>query len=165
MEDYLDLRRIDPTYRFHFGDGTHLALTADLKAMQEQLEAIEPSSFGEMLRYMVEGQRHYSLAVEDLAGRNFYGFFDYFNPKNVGLIFKLKALIKHYDNIGNYFKHPHLKGAFTFQDMYLGLSPFDAPSTYSLLQYMELVDGVWYPFGGMYRIIESLVSIAEMYGA
>jgi len=74
-------------------------------------------------------------------------------------------LIKHYDNIGNYFKHPHLKAAFTFQDMYLGLSPFDAPSTYSLLQYMELVDGVWYPFGGMYRIIESLVSIAEMYGA
>jgi len=74
MEDYLDLRRIDPTYRFHFGDGTHLALTADLKAMQEQLEAIEPSSFGEMLRYMVEGQRHYSLAVEDLAGRNFYSF-------------------------------------------------------------------------------------------
>jgi phytoene desaturase len=165
MEDQLDLRRIDPTYRFHFEDGTYLDLTKDLNAMREQLEAIEPGSFGAMLRYMVEGQRHYHLAVEDLAGRNFYNFFEYFSPMNIGLLFKLKALKKHYDNIGNYFEHPHLKAAFTFQDMYLGLSPLDAPSTYSLLQYTELVDGVWFPIGGMYRIIESLVSIAEGFGA
>lgn len=165
MEDQLDLRRIDPTYRFHFDDGNYLDLTSDLRKMQEQLEAIEPGSFGAMLRYMVEGQRHYNLAVEDLAGRNFYNFFEYFHPKNIELIFKLKALTKHFDNIGTYFNHPHLKAAFTFQDMYLGLSPFDAPSTYSLLQYTEFVDGVWFPIGGMYRIIESFVSIAESYGA
>jgi len=165
IDDHLDLRRIDPTYRFHFDDGTQLSLTSDLKAMQGQLEAIEPGSFGGLLRYMVEGHQHFNLAVKDLAGRNFYNFFEYFNPKNIGLVFKLKALVKHYNNIGSYFKHPHLKAAFTFQDLYLGLSPFEAPSTYSLLQYTEFVDGVWYPIGGMYRIIESMVSIAEMYGA
>jgi len=31
MEDHLDLRRIDPTYRIRFDDGTQLALTSDLK--------------------------------------------------------------------------------------------------------------------------------------
>jgi phytoene desaturase len=164
MEDHLDLRRIDPTYQFHFDDGRHLALTADLKEMQRQLEAIEPGSFAGLLRYMVEGQRHYNLAVDDLAGRNFYKFSEYFSPKNFGLVFKLKGLVKHYNNIGNYFQHPYLKAAFTFQDMYLGLSPLDAPSTYSLLQYTEFVDGVWYPMGGMYRVIDSIVSIAETYG-
>lgn len=165
MEDHLDLRRIDPTYRFHFDDGQFLSLTSDLKKMQTQLEDLEPGSFGEMLRYIQEGQRHFSLAVDDLAGRNFYSFFDYFNPGNIGLIFKLKALVNHYANVSSYFKHPHLRAAFTFQDMYLGLSPFEAPSTYSLLQYTELIDGVWYPIGGMYRIIESMVSIAEKCGA
>jgi phytoene desaturase len=165
LEDHLDLRRIDPTYRFHFDDGRYLSLTSDLKSMQRQLEAIEPGSFHGLLRYMVEGHRHYRLAVKDLAGRNFYKFSEYFNPKNIGLLFKLKGLIKHYSNIGNYFQHPYLKAAFTFQDMYLGLSPFDAPSTYSLLQYTELVDGVWFPMGGMYRIIQSMVSIAKANGA
>lgn len=165
MEDHLDLRRIDPTYRFNFDDGRQLALTADLKMMQHQMEAIEQGSFANLLRYIVEGQRHYDLAVADLAGRNFYKFSEYFNPKNIGLLFKLKGLIKHYDNIGEYFQHPYLKAAFTFQDMYLGLSPLDAPSTYSLLQYTELVDGVWFPMGGMYRIVESIVSIAQTYGA
>jgi hypothetical protein len=67
--------------------------------------------------------------------RNFYHALDYFSLQNLPLLFKLKALVKHYDNIGHYFQDPHLKAAFTFQNMYLGLSPFDAPATYSLLQY------------------------------
>ncbi|MCZ7542386.1 MAG: phytoene desaturase family protein [Anaerolineae bacterium] len=48
--------------------------------------------------------------------------------------------------------------------MYLGLSPFDAPATYSLLQYTELVGGVWFPVGGMYRVVTSLAEIAEAHG-
>ena len=48
--------------------------------------------------------------------------------------------------------------------MYLGLSPFDAPATYSLVQYTELADGIWLPVGGVYRVIESLVRIAEAHG-
>ena len=58
MEDHLDLRRIDPTYRVHFDDGSSLALTSDLSAIQAQLEAIEPGSFGGFLRYLEEGYRH-----------------------------------------------------------------------------------------------------------
>jgi phytoene desaturase len=164
MEDHLDLRRLDPTYRIHFDDGTKLALSADMNAMQSQLEAIEPGSFGGLLRYMVEGHEHYHVSLERFVGRNFYSYLDYFSPQNLPLLFKLKALVKHYDNVGNYFHDPRLKAAFTFQNMYLGLSPYDAPATYSLLQYTELSDGVWFPMGGMYRIIESLVTIAKKNG-
>lgn len=56
MEDHLDLRRIDPTYRIRFDDGTQIALTHNLNDMQAQLEAIEPGSFGGLLRYLVEGE-------------------------------------------------------------------------------------------------------------
>jgi phytoene desaturase len=48
--------------------------------------------------------------------------------------------------------------------MYLGVSPFDALATYSLLQYTELADGVWFPMGGMYSVIQNMVSIAENMG-
>jgi phytoene desaturase len=164
MEDHLDLHRIDPTYRIRFGDETQLALTSDLNALQAQVEAIEPGSFGALLRYLVEGHQAYHLCLERFVGRNFYHFLDYFSLQNLPLLFKLKALVKHYDNIGHYFADPHLKAAFTFQNMYLGLSPFDAPATYSLVQYTELADGVWFPRGGIYRVIESLVAIAEAHG-
>jgi phytoene desaturase len=165
MEDHLDLRRIDPTYHLHFDDGSQIQLSANINYMQEQLEAIEPGSFGGLLRYMVEGHQHFHLSLERFVGKNFYTLFDEFNPGNLPMLFQLKALRMHYDNIGSYFTDPKLKAAFTFQNMYLGLSPYEAPATYSLLQYTELADGVWFPVGGMYRIIESLTSIAEAHGA
>jgi len=164
MEDHLDLHRIDPTYRIRFEDDTQLSLTSNLNAMQAQLEAIEPGSFGGMLRYLVEGHESYHLCLQRFVGRNFYNLPQYFSLQNLPLLFKLKALVKHYDNIGHYFQDPHLKAAFAFQNMYLGLSPFDAPATYSLVQYTELADGVWFPAGGIYRVIENLVSIAEAQG-
>lgn len=164
MEEHLELRRIDPTYQVAFEDGVRLALTADINEMQRQLEAVEPGAFGGFLGYLEEGHRHYRLSLERFVGRNFYNLLQYFSPGNLPLLFQLKALKKHYNNVGNYFEDDHLKAAFTFQNMYLGLSPYDAPATYSLLQYTELADGVWYPMGGMYRITESLVSIAEKLG-
>jgi phytoene desaturase len=164
MEDYLELKRVDPTYRIHFDDGSSLDLTSNLNSMQSQLEQIEPGSFRAFLKYMCEGIKHNHLAVEGIAGQNFDSIFDYFRPSNLSKFIRLKATTKHYTNIGRYFKDPRLKAAFTFQDMYLGISPFDAPATYSLLQSTELTDGVWYPKGGLYRIIEALVEVAEKKG-
>ncbi len=161
MEDHLELHRIDPTYRIRFEDDTQLFLTSNLNAMETQLEAIEPGSFGGLLRYLVEGYESYHLCLQRFVGCNFYHFTEYFSLQNLPLLFKLKALVKHYDNIGHYFRDPHLKAAFSFQNMYLGLSPFDAPATYSLVQYTELAEGVWYPIGGIYRVIESLTRVAE----
>jgi len=164
IEEHLELRRVDPTYHIHFQDGSNLALTSNLNAMQTQLEAIEPGSFGGYLRYLHEGHTHYKLSLPNLVGRDFRNLPEFLSPKNLLLFLKLKALVKHYNNIGRYFNDPRLKIAFTFQDMYVGLSPYDAPAIYSLLQYTELADGVWLPMGGMYRLIEALTSIAEKWG-
>jgi phytoene desaturase len=155
LEDHLDLKRVDPTYHLHLPDGSRLAVTSDVNRMQVQLEAIEDGSFGVFLRYMAEGHRRFTVSLDRFVGRNFRTFFEEFSPRNPPLLFQLKALGKHHANMRHYFRDPRLKAAFTFQNMYLGLSPFEAPATYSLLQYTELADGVWFPMGGMYRISES----------
>jgi phytoene desaturase len=164
LSDHLDLRRIDPTYTVHFEDGLRLQLTSNLGEMQTQLEQVERTAFTGFLHYLAEGSVHYKVSLERFVGRNFRSLFEYFSPRNLPLLFQLKALGKHYANVGRFLKDERLKAAFTFQNMYLGLSPFDAPATYSLLQYTELAEGVWYPMGGMYRAIESLTSIAQKLG-
>jgi phytoene desaturase len=164
MSDHLDLRRIDPTYKIYFDDGLQLELTSHLGKMQSQLERIEKSAFTGFLNYIAEGAKHYKISLEKFVGRNFFSIFDYFSLKNLPLIFQLKALDKHYRNTGRFFTDERLKAAFTFQNMYLGLSPYDAPATYSLLQYTELAEGVWYPMGGMYAAIEALSKIAKKLG-
>lgn len=164
MSDHIDLRRIDPTYKVHFDDGLRLELTSDIGKMQTQLEAVDKTAFTGFLGYIAEGAKHYKISLEKFVGRNFYNIFEYFSLSNLPLIFNLKALDKHYTNTGRFFKDERLKAAFTFQNMYLGLSPYDAPATYSLLQYTELAEGVWYPMGGMYAGIQALTKVAEKLG-
>ncbi|MBU0495112.1 MAG: phytoene desaturase [Chloroflexi bacterium] len=164
MEDHLDLARIDPTYRVHFHDGSSIELTGDLLHMREQLEAIEPGSFEAYARFVAEGYRHYTLSIDRFVGRNFYNLLEFFSPANLPMMFQLKALQKHYADVSGYFQSPRLRAALSFQNMYLGLSPFDAPATFTLLQYTELAEGVWYPRGGMYSIVTSLTGIAEGLG-
>jgi phytoene desaturase len=164
MGDHLDLRRIDPSYHIHFEDGSTLDLTSDLNTMQTQLEALEPGSFDGYLKYLHEGYRHYVLSMEHLVNRNFCSPAEFYNLKNFVVFFRLKVLKKHFSNVGKYFKDQRLKMAFTFQDMYVGLSPYEAPAIFSLLQYSEMANGVWLPIGGMYRIIETLVEIARKSG-
>jgi phytoene desaturase len=164
MEDHLDLHRIDPSYHIHFEDGSSLNLTSDLNTMQIQLEAIEPGSFDGYLKYLQEGYSHYQLSMEHLVNRNFRNPSEFYNLKNLVLLFRLKALKKHFNNVSKYFNDQRLKMAFTFQDMYVGLSPYQAPAIFSLLQYSEMANGVWFPIGGMYRIIEVFVDIAVKLG-
>jgi len=164
LREMLDLQRVDPTYHLVFDDNSRLELTSDMKRMHDQLERIEPGSFQGFLRYLDEGYRHYHLAMERLVNRDFRRAGDFFSLSNVPLLYKLKPLAKHYDNMAAYFDSPRLKASFTFQDVYMGLSPFEAPATFSMMPYTEMAHGVWYPKGGMVRIVEALVEIARTAG-
>lgn len=161
LAEALDLIRVDPTYQLVFDDGSGLALSADLRLMESQLEKMEPGSFLRFLAYLEEGRRHYDLTMERLVNRDYRRASEFFTPSILPLLFRVRALAHHYDNMSGYFEAARLKAAFTFQDVYMGLSPFEAPATFSLLPYTELCHGVWYPRGGMYGIVKALVSLAQ----
>jgi phytoene desaturase len=164
FRESLDLRKVDPSYHLVFDDGSQLALTSDSNALQDQLERMEPGSFQGLLRYLDEGRRHYNLGIQKLVYPDFRTAFDFFRPGNLPLLYQVKPLVNHYANMSSYFSNPRLKAAFTFQDVYMGLSPFEAPATFSMMPYTELEHGVWYPKGGMYQIVEVLLSLAREAG-
>ena len=164
LYEMLDLIRVDPTYHLVFDDGSQLALTSDMQSMENQLESIEKGSFQSLLRYLEEGHRHYHLGIEKLVRPDFRKATDFFKLSYLPLISQVKPLVKHYANMKRYFTDSRLKSAFTFQDVYMGLSPFEALATFSLLPYTELAHGVWYPKGGMYQFVKALMSLARKAG-
>jgi len=164
MEDQLDLRRIDPTYHLNFQDNSKLLLTSNRSEMQAQLETMEPGSYERMLHYLAEGRRQYTLSLEKVVNRDFRSLAEFINPGMLATFLRLKALTRHTSYASRFFRTPKLHIAFTFQDMYMGLSPYESPATYSFLQYTELSDGLYYPLGGMYRVVEALTSIAQKNG-
>lgn len=161
-----DLRpqRVDPTYHVVFDDGARLDLTSDLAALATQLEAVEPGATSGLLRYLDEGRRHYELAMPRLVERDFRTAREFLTPANAALMLRLHALVPHYRHMASFFRSSRLRAAFSFQDLYMGLSPFSAPSTFSLTPYSELAHGVWYPHGGMTRLVEVLVGLADEAG-
>ncbi len=164
MREVLDLQRVDPTYHLVFDDGSQLALTSDMTSMQKQLERFEIGSFQSLRRYLEEGQRHYHLGIEKLVNRDFRNAAEFFTLDNLPLLYQLKPFVNHYHNMAAYFDDPRLKAAFTFQDVYMGLSPFEAPATFSMMPYTELAHGVYYPRGGMYSVVEALMQFARQAG-
>jgi phytoene desaturase len=164
MNNHLDLQRINPTYHLYFQDDSRLQLTSDLNEMMGQLETIEPGSFKHLQHYLSEGRQHYELSIPNVVTRDFRNLGEFINPRMIALFFRLKAFMQHAKYASRFFKSPHLQIAFTFQDMYMGLSPYKSPATYSFLQYTELLDGVYFPKGGMYRVAQTFTAIAEKLG-
>ncbi len=46
----------------------------------------------------------------------------------------------------------------------MGMSPYLAPAIFSLVQYAEFADGIWLPKGGMYSVVQALVTVAKKWG-
>ncbi len=157
----LNLFRMDPIYSIKFSNGHDILFSSDLTKLQNQLEAIEPGSYTQFLKYMYESFRTYKLSMKHIIDRNYYRATEFFNLKNLFLLFKLKAFNNHYSHTAKYFKSELLRIVFTFQNIYVGQNPFSASAIFAMLPFLELTDGVWFPEGGMNQVVRNLLSIAE----
>ena len=156
---------LENLYTIFFDDCSRLAFSTDSEKMRQQLEKIEPGSFVKERDYVETGYRIYNLGMSRLVARNFYNLFQMVNPKNIPLLFKLKAFTPHYKYAGRFFRNEHLRMAYTFQNIYVGQNPFTSPALFSMIPAAELAEGSFFPAtGGMYNIVERLLGEALKLG-
>ena len=165
LEDYANLIPLDGQYRVTFGDGDALTIRRMLPEMIRELERIEPGVTPRFYRFLEDACLKYRLGRSEFVERDFEGARDFFGLRNLRLLLKTKALGNYYRSVSRFFDSDKLRQAFSLQTMYLGLSPFEAPAVYSLLPYTELAeDGLWFPEGGMYALIQAMEKVAEELG-
>jgi phytoene desaturase len=159
LEDHLDLLRLQPNYRITFADGARLCITSDLQRLRDDLEAMERGAGDAYLRFLSDAAGKYRVSRERFVERNFLHLGQFLSPGNLPRLLDSGALRRLGSHVSRYFRDPRLRIAFTFQSMYLGLAPRDAPAVYALLPYTELAEGIWYPRGGMYSIVVALLAV------
>ncbi len=164
LENDMETTSLEPVYKLFFGDDTVFAFTRDAEQMKAQLEAIEPGSYPKYREYVKEGYEYFILAMNDLLGKNFDHLFQFVNLKNMRLLLKLKTYLNHTDYIKRFFKDPHLQMAFSFQNIYVGQNPYEAPAFFSMLPGAEIAEGALFPKGGMHRVVETLLAMANKQG-
>lgn len=165
VEDYVTLLPMEPNYRVHLAGGEWFEASRDLSRMAAQVDAIEPGAGSRIEPFLRDAAYKYQIARREFVGRNFRHLFEFLTLKNLYYLFRTGALANLFRRTGRYFRDERLRLAFTFQTMYLGISPLDAPAIYALLPYTELVEGIWYPQGGIYRLIEAMERLARELGA
>ncbi len=159
----LDFVRLDPNYRVYFHDDTYVDLYADIDRMAQEVEKIEPGAARGLDRFLKASERKYALGM-DFVDRNYDHITDLMNPAAGVKLLATRSYERLYDQVGSFFKSDKLQKAFSFHSMFLGLSPFDALAMYSLITYADLALGMWYPKGGIYSIIEDMLTIADDLG-
>ena len=165
LEEGKDIVPLNNLYRIWYDDGTSLAFTSDKAIMKDQLEKIEPGSFEKSEKYISRGYEIFRSSMTRLIDRNFFNIFQMINLKNIPFLFKIKAFTPHFSYARKFFSHPHLLMAYTFQNIYVGQSPFDAPALFSMVPAAELTEGSFFPsVGGMFSVVEKMLEAAVKEG-
>ncbi|KAF2477200.1 phytoene dehydrogenase [Lindgomyces ingoldianus] len=161
----IELAKCDPNYIVHFHDSTKFSLSTDLSAMKPEIERFEgKDGFSRYLSFLQESHLHYELSITHVLRKNFYSLLSILRPSFLRHLLELHPFESVYGRASRYFWTERCKRVFTFASMYMGMSPFEAPGTYSLLQYTELAEGIWYSKGGFHKVIDALVDVGKRSG-
>lgn len=136
--------KCEPNYNVWFGDGECIELSTDIAKMKKTIERWEgKEGFERYLSWMQEAHVHYEASAAHVLRKNFSTFWAMMRPSFLLCLPALHPFESIWNRVSRYFRTERLRRAFTFGSMYMGMSPFDAPGTYSLLQYAELAEGIW----------------------
>lgn len=164
IEDYLELRQLDPVYRIHFDDGSVLEPSADPKKMEKAISRINAADAPGSGRFLSDYKKYYEIALREFILKNFDTPLDMLSPGGVMSLLSGGALKDLYSKTGEYFKDPRVRIAFSLQSIYIGDRPEAIPSVYGLIPYVEFTEGVWYPKGGLYSVADALCKLCGEMG-
>ncbi len=147
--DYLQMERLDPIYKVYFGDGTTHEASSELSSLIKTLESVGETETQGYLAYLADVYQRYLVAKEHFIERSFRTAGDFYNPKTLLAGLRLRTFDNAFDSVGKFVKDQKLKELLSFQTLYIGISPFNGPSIYTIIPMIELTYGVWFLKGGM----------------
>jgi len=158
------MTRLDPQYRVLFGtEGGQLDCTPNLTEMAERVSRLCPADGANVERFIADNRvklERFRPALES-AFLNWRRLFSWDMLKLLPLLRPWKSVD---GELKRYFTDPRTRLAFTFQSKYLGMSPFNCPSLFSILSYLEYDFGVWHPTGGCGAVSDRMGEIAAELG-
>lgn len=157
------MTKLDPQYRITFGAGGELNATPDLERMVAEIGRLSPPD-AEGFRRFMEYNRVKLEKFAPCLQVPFPGWKSLISLRLLMVLPYLKPWKSLHAELAGYFKDPRLQLAFTFQSKYLGMSPFQCPSLFSILSFLEYEHGIWHPTGGCNAISTNMARVAQELG-
>lgn len=150
---------LDPLYSVNFSDNPRTwFLYKDIDKLADQFSNSEPDFRIRMERYLNKGQRLFEDTMDAVIRKNHDNIPRYIlnlmkvNPVHLPIIFR-----NFWQQVSHYFTSGEARQIISLVSFFLGRTPFDTSSVYTLLSYTEFRhDGYFNVEGGMYKIIDGL---------
>jgi phytoene desaturase len=163
-EDLFELKRLDPSYRMFFSDDRVVDISADVEKNFELFDSLEKDG-GEKLRgYLEQSREKYDTAVKELIYRDYRSILDFFDRKLLRGGMDLNILENLDEFVNKTFESDYARKIVEYSIGFLGGSPRITPAFYSIMTHIDFDLGVWYPIGGMRKVVEEMKRLAESQG-
>ncbi len=162
--DYYRLIRLDPSYRIVWGKDRFSDLPANYDDYRNMFEQMEPGSAEKLDDFLKEAEYKYNVGMNKLVYKKSSSPLEFVDMELLASFFRLDVFNSFHKYVRKYFSDPRLIQMLEFPLLFLGGTPKTTPALYSLMNYGDIKLGTWYPEGGMFKVVEAMVSLARSLG-
>ena len=164
VDNYFDLVRIDPSYKIFFSGNKKINMPANYEKIKELFEKLEEGSSEKLDIFLSQAKYKYEIGINNLVHKPSKSITEFINYDIFKGIFKMDIFNSMHSHIRKYFQHEFLIKLLEFPILFLGTTSKTSPALYSLINYADIKLGTWYPKGGIYKLVEAMVSLAKERG-
>ncbi|MFC8303226.1 phytoene desaturase family protein [Specibacter sp. NPDC057265] len=169
-EAELTLERLDPAYKLFSAPTDDGARPTNVRTgradAMDLFESQQKGSGATLAQYLDSAQQAYELAKKHFLYDPFSNLKGLLSPAVLRHAPKLAQLLlrKLHGHVAARFSHPLQQKVLGYPAVFLGTSPYKAPSIYHLMSHLDLQDGVLYPQGGFAALVDAMERVARAAG-
>jgi phytoene desaturase len=153
-EDYVTFIPCNPYYRIFDKDKRSFDYNGDEKFILDQIGKWNPTDREGYQRFMGTTRAIFQKGFVELADKPFLHFTDML--KVAPDLIKMQSYLSVYQYVSQFVKDDFLRRCFSFHPLLIGGNPFDAPSIYAMIHYLEREWGIHYVSGGTGALVSAM---------
>jgi len=160
--DYYILDKLNPGYEVYFGKESSVKISSELEEIYTLFETEEKGSAKHLKTFLESAKSNYDTAIKDLVYKPGISPLELINTTTIARVTQFFSTIR--KQVRKNIKSNKLIKILEFPVLFLGAKPSNTPAFYNFMNYADFGLGTWHPRGGMYKVIEGMVSLAESLG-
>jgi len=161
-EDYFEMVPCDPFYRIFDHKGQKFDYNDNPEFIYSEIEKWNPEDVENYKRFMGTTKAIFQKGFVELADKPFLKFTDML--KVAPDLIKMESYKSVYRYASQFIQDDFLRRCFSFHPLLVGGNPFDAPSIYAMIHYLEREWGVHYAMGGTGAIVLAMEKLFRELG-
>ncbi|MFV0249205.1 MAG: phytoene desaturase family protein [Tenacibaculum sp.] len=160
--DYYKLNKLSPAYQVYFAKQDSLCIPNNFKDICRLFESQEKGSSKHLIHFINEAGKNYKIAVNNMVYKPGVSPFELITQKTIVRVGEFFSTVS--KQVRKKIRNEKLIKILEFPVLFLGAKPNNTPAFYNFMNYADFVLGTWHPAGGMYKVINAMLSLAKSLG-